>query len=282
MSDAPLRRPLGLVLAGGGALGAWQAAALRELDRAGLAFDAVLGFSAGSLNGAAYSLGVLDLAVEGWAQCDALLRFRPRLNPPAIFSSEPVWNSLSYAHDDERARRDMRCRLIVPSSRWQRDRRIHAEFDPKRGVWDGPLARHLMASCAIPTIFPPVTLEHRGESHTLLDGGVPTKDGFTFLPLGEVLDVVVLEMIRPEEVGRRAWLPHHAADQASRDTCRRHMDQGVESLRRARPGTRVFRVHPSRPLWRMLDFSPAKARLAAEIGAADGRGFLSRPQAFLA
>ena len=61
------RGPLGLILCGGGSLGAWQAGALKELDRAGVRFDAVLGFSAGSLNGAAYSLGVLDLALERWS-----------------------------------------------------------------------------------------------------------------------------------------------------------------------------------------------------------------------
>ena len=32
-------RPLGLLLQGGGALGAWQAGALEELDRSGLRFE---------------------------------------------------------------------------------------------------------------------------------------------------------------------------------------------------------------------------------------------------
>ena len=281
-AEPALRRPLGLVLAGGGALGAWQAAALRELERAGLVFDAVLGFSAGSLNGAAYSLNVLDLAIEGWGNCESLLRFRPRLSPPALYSDEPVWRSLEYAHDDERARRDLRCRLVVSSARWQRDRLIHAEFHPNGGRWDGPLAKHLMATCAIPTIFPPVQLEHRGERHTLLDGGVPTKAGFPFTPLGDVADVIVLEMVRPDELGRREWLPHRVVDQRSRTVCRRAMDDGAAELKRAKPAARVFRLHPSRALWRMLDFSSAKAREAVALGACDARVFLARPDDYLA
>ena len=48
------KRPVGLFLCGGGALGSWQSGVLAELVRQGLHFDAVAGFSIGSLNGAAY------------------------------------------------------------------------------------------------------------------------------------------------------------------------------------------------------------------------------------
>ena len=273
-SQPPLRHPAGLVLAGGGALGAWQAGALLELEAAGLRFDSVQGFSAGSINGAAYALGVTALAEERWAQCGTLLRLRPRLSPPAFCSNAPVWDKLDYAHDDEQARKQALCRLVVSSARWQRDRFIYAEFDAKQGRWNGPLASHLMASCAIPLIFPPVRLSHGGEQHVCLDGGVPTREPFSLAPLGPCEDVVVLEMVRPEELGRRFWNPVWAIDQRGRETCRRLIDEGVADLRRRCPRTRVFRLPPSRPLWRMLDFSPALAREGVALGRADARAFL--------
>lgn len=280
-TDSAPRGPLGLVLAGGGALGAWQAGALRELERAGVEFAAALGFSAGSLNGAAYALRALDVALEGWARCDKLLRLRPRLSPPALFSDRPVWERLSHAHDDEAARKTLRCRLVVPSVRVQRDRRIHAFFEPGGGRWDGPLALHLKASCAIPLVFPAVELEHDGERHVLFDGGVPAREPFTFEPLGDCRDVLVLEMIRPEEIGRRYWHPLTSLDQRGRETCRRHMDDGCAGWLSAHPGSRVFRVGPSRELGRMLDFSADAARQAAALGAADARAFLARPGRFV-
>jgi hypothetical protein len=271
---------LGLVLAGGGSLGAWQAGAIQELERSGMAFHAVFGFSAGSCNGAAYALGATHLAVEGWAKLAKLLRLRPRLSPPSLFSDAELWRQLEYAHDDARARTMLRCRLAVPSTRWQRDRRVVAEFDPRSGRWDGPLALHVKASCAIPLVFPPVTLEHGGERHVLLDGGVPVRgERFSFEPLGDCRDVLVLEMVRPEEMGRKHWHPLRQFDQHGRETCRGHMDDGADAWRRAHPGSRVYRLHPSRPLWPMLDFSPEKAREAAALGARDARAFLERPVA---
>lgn len=269
------------MLAGGGSLGSWQAGALRELEKAGVSFSTVLGFSAGSLNGAAYALGALAVALEGWSRCDRLLRLRPRLSPPALFSERPVWEQLSHAHDDERARKDLRCRLVVQSTRFQRDRWVRAVFEPG-GRWDGPLARHLQASCAIPLVFPPVEVSHEGESHMLFDGGVPVGSPFTFEPLEGCSDVIVLEMVRPEEIGRRPWNPIEGLDQHGRETCRRHMDDGVAHWRGARPGCRVYRVWPSRYLGSMLDFSSGKARECAAQGAEDAKAFLAEPGRFLA
>lgn len=274
-----LPRPLGLVLAGGGALGAWQSAALLALERAGLRFDSVLGFSAGSLNGAAYLLDQVEDTLERWHQNDDLLRLRPRLRPPSIFSDEPIWRRLSHIHDDAAVRRLARCRLVISSARWQRDRLIYAEFQPD-GTWDGPLALHLMASCAIPVVFPPVELEWRGERHRLLDGGVPTREPFSFLPLGPVKAVVVLEMVRPEEVGRKVWNPLRRNDQNGRDVCRMHMDLGTASLLRLPQPPAIYRLCPSRPLGSMLDFSKKSVSQWARLGAEDGRLFVANPAAF--
>lgn len=277
-----LARPLGLVLSGGGALGAWQAAALLELERAGLAFDSVLGFSAGSLNGAAYSLGIMDQAVSRWSLLKNVLRFSPRFKPLSLFSQAPVWQSISYAHDDEQARRQARCRLVIPSARWQRDKVIYAEFDSKQGRWDGPLSSHLLASCAIPGVFPPVDLEFRGDAMRLFDGGVRCGQAFSFTSLGDCADVLVLEMVRPDEMGRRPSGLFGYVNQRSREACRSLIDEGAASWSGHPKPPRLFRLAPSRPLgFSMLDFSSGKIAPALSLGAADARAFLARPQAFL-
>jgi predicted acylesterase/phospholipase RssA len=71
-----LRRPLGLFLSGGGALGCWQVAALRRLTAEGLAFDAVMGVSVGALTGAYYAIDGLDAWHERWERINgSVLRF---------------------------------------------------------------------------------------------------------------------------------------------------------------------------------------------------------------
>lgn len=272
------RRRLGLVLSGGGALGAWQAGALYELQRAGLEFDALLGFSAGSLNAAAYALGLLDQVRERWADGRRVLVFSPRLWPLSLFSDEPLRRAIDYARDDEQARGRARCRLVVASARVSRDAQVYGVFDPK-GLWDGPLAAHLLASCAIPLVFPRVTLPFRGRPETLFDGGVGCATPFSFRALGDCADVIVLEMVRPDEVAGppRPWLG--AIDGRGRRAVRRLIDQGAAEA--AARGARVFRLAPSRVLdFSMLDFNARRLAESAALGESDARAFLAAPAAF--
>ena len=61
---------LGLVLAGGGAKGSYQVGAYKALLELGLRPDIITGASVGSLNGAMFTMGKLDEAVELWTSMD--------------------------------------------------------------------------------------------------------------------------------------------------------------------------------------------------------------------
>lgn len=279
-SSVSLRRPLGLALSGGGALGAWQIGALAALEEGGLSFDAALGFSAGALNGAAYALGVTGKALELWGALDfRVLKLSPRLYPPSLFSDAPIREKLSYLGTDEQARASMRCPLTVVSAAADRSRPVYARFE-RGGRWDGRLEDHLVASCAIPLVFPRQVLPLGGAPLSLFDGGVPCKQPLSFEALADCADVLVLEMVRPEEVGAPAWHPVAEINRRSRETVVRLMGQGVASLRPR--GTRVFRLRPSRPLgYSMLDFRPAGMAAARELGRRDAEAFLRSPAGVL-
>lgn len=210
-----LRRPLGIALSGGGALGAWQAACLESLIGAGLVFDHILGFSAGSLTGAAYFLGRMDELLERWYDIDnnGILRFSPRLFPFTLFSGKPVWNLIGYASDEKRAKEKACCDLSVVCLRVRDNRPVYFRFSPKGKRWDAPLDAAMVASCAIPGIFPPVRIG--GELH--VDGGVPGEDPLSFAGLNDCADVIVIEMVRAEEMGRRPKWPWGGAEQKGRD-----------------------------------------------------------------
>lgn len=265
------RRPLGLFLAGGGALGAWQAAALEELLRAGARFDKAMGFSIGAFNAAALAFGRFEDALARWRSLDGgVVRLRPRLWPHfSLLDDRVLRDLLDVAADDEQARARLRMPLCVIGACAADGRAEYAEFSA--GRWHGPLEAWLRATSAIPGAFPPVRIGGK----TYVDGGVPMPAPLHFDFFADCAEVWVLEMVRPDELGRRPWNPYYALDQGGRVSARWLVDQGVASLQ-ARPQPPVVRrLCPSRRLETvMLDFKASSLRPMLELGAADGRAFL--------
>lgn len=271
-----MEAPLGLVLPGGGALCSWQGGVLETLSKT-MTFQKVLGVSAGALNGGAYFTGRLPEEMRHWRDIDRLdaLRLRPRLFPVSVFSSDPAWELVSYAEDDERARREARCDLTVLSLRDHDKRTVYSRFTPRgeRG-WDGPLADRLVASCAIPLVYPRV----RVGQHYYRDGGTSGVDGAHFLDLADCATVVVIRPVRPDERGRRHWGPLARREQQVRESNLDEVEQGLASLRALPRPPRILEIIPSKTLdFSMLGFTTRNCLPAVELGERDARAFLARP-----
>jgi hypothetical protein len=276
-----LQRPVGLFLQGGGALGAWQAGALESLDAAGLRFDAVMGYSIGVVNGAALAFGRLPEALERWRRIDGgALRPRPRFKPFSLFSSEGLRSFFDHARNDAEAKTALQIDLTVVAACASESAPINARFTPGgRGGWDAPFVSYAAASCAIPIVFPPVDLVYRGRSVRLYDGGVPRPEAIDLSPLASCSDVLVLEMVRADEIGRHVLAPWSALDQGGREAGRRLIDKALERLLCSARPPRVFRLAPSRRLApMMLDFRGAGLRAMLAQGADDARAFLDAPR----
>lgn len=281
-SDA-FPRPLGVFLQGGGSLGAWQAGALEVLDAAGLRFDAVMGYSIGVVNGAALAFGRLPEALAHWRRLNAwTLRPRPRLAPFALCSAAPLRSFFDAARDEAAAKAELKSALTVMTACPAEATALYARFTPGgKDGWDAPLVEHAAASCAVPLVFPPVDLDFRGRRVRLYDGGVPMPRPTDFAPLASCATVLVLEMVRADELGRRELWPWREIEQASREAGRGIVDEGLESLARAPRPPRVYRLGPSRRLApMMLDFRRAGVRRMLAQGADDARAFLAEPSAF--
>lgn len=261
-------------MAGGGALGAWQAGCLETLTKYGHKFDKVLGFSAGALTGAGYFMGRIPELITRWMNIDAqrILRFSPRLNPLSLFSSDGLRDPLESALDDARVRADAVCELTVLSLRIDDGVSEYSRFTPEGGgAWDGPLAERLVASCSIPTIFPPVRINGK----TYIDGGIPGREWFRCDAVADCRDVIVVEMVRPEEMGQEYWNPVSIYEQKGRDLVRKQIDSGVASLENAPNPPRIYRLYPSRVLdFSMLSFQARYCVPALEQGRKDAAAFL--------
>lgn len=273
-----MSRRLGIFLQGGGALGAWQAAALEVLAARGLRFGAIMGYSIGAVNGSALAFDRLPEALARWRGLGGgALRLSPRLSPLSLCSLEPLREFLGAARDEEAAKAALSAEFTIITACPAEGAPLNARFTPGgRDGWDGPLLEHASASCAIPLVFPPVDLEYRGRRRRLIDGGVPMPVPLDLSPLAGCTEVLVLEMVRADEVGRRWRAPWRALDQRCRDAGRGLVDDGLQALLNSDRPPRVHRLEPSRRLEpMMLDFRAAGLATMLEQGARDAEAFLS-------
>jgi NTE family protein len=172
MSIADLPRPVGYVLGGGGSLGAVQIGMLQALGERDLPPDIVAGTSVGSLNGAV-------LALEPKSAANRLSHLWPRLTRDQVFPGGLLAQARTLQHTRTHLFPSAGLATVIADF-------IGAELTfadlalPFAAVTtdiatarahvlrDGLLLPALLASSAIPGIFPPVELESR----RLYDGGL--------------------------------------------------------------------------------------------------------------
>src|SRR5680860_364341 len=167
------RRPrVAFVLSGGGNQGVSQVGMLRALLERDIVPDVVIGTSAGALNGAAIAarphLASVDHLTEVWTETESSAVFpQGRLAQVwnVIQRDSHLFSSDGLADIITRSRRaELFEDLVVPL------RVIATDLDSGEEVVfaGGPLQPALLASSALPGIFPPV--EH--DERRLIDGGV--------------------------------------------------------------------------------------------------------------
>ena len=141
-------------------------------------------------------------------------------------------------------------------------------FDPASRRWDGPLGRHLVASCSIPTIFPPVEAAYQGRTLTLVDGGVPGREPFSFGELAHCKDVIVVQM-----PGLKKTFLQRLNE--GRKHGRHQMNEGIASLQALPEPPRIFHLTPSQAFgFEPLSFRSENIERGLRLGQADAVRFL--------
>jgi NTE family protein len=160
-----------LVLAGGGSLGAVQAGMLGALTAAGESFDFVVGASVGAINAAYF---VADPSAAGARKLEAIWRTITRndVMPVTLATAMNLVRRRGYLFDNIRLRALLE-RYIPYRFLEEAEIPVHVvATDVLSGdevvLSEGPVVEAILASAAIPGIFPPVHIGGRD----LVDGGV--------------------------------------------------------------------------------------------------------------
>jgi NTE family protein len=155
--------PIGFVLGGGGNLGAVQIGMLRALAERRVVPDLIVGCSVGALNGAAFAqdptlVGVARLE-ERWRSLDARSIMPAGWWPTAVHMARRG-NAI---HDSDGLRHLVE--EVVTARRFEdlavRFECVATDIDNAREVWfdTGPLVAPILASSAIPSVYPPVEID---------------------------------------------------------------------------------------------------------------------------
>lgn len=206
--------PVAFVLGGGGNLGAVQVGMLRALVEHDVAPDLIVGCSVGAVNGVAFAqdpslVGVAKLE-QLWRALDGKEIMRSRWMPPAV---QVARRGVAIA-DSDGLRRALEAALAV--ERFE-DLAVPFEcvatdLDAAREVWfsSGPLVEPILASAALPSVYPPVEI-----------------DGVRYIDGAVVNDIPVSRAV---ELGaRRLYVLHVGSFDRPLPSPRRPVDMAVQA-----------------------------------------------------
>ena len=300
------KRPIGLFLCGGGALGSWQSGALAELVRQGLHFDAVAGFSVGSLNGAAYCYNKTGELRRIWSgfKPSSILRLGPRyhhipvelyqhddgsplsragsflqnqLAKVTLFSNKPVYEFLNGWLARSGAQFAHGIKFYVISHAVELKLPYISRFDGS-AQQSGNLSFNdaLMASCSIPMIFPPVPVTEHGRRYHLVDGGVIGIATINLNFFEGCRTIIMIGNSRPEDMDYPHSGPFGLFESRARRMLALHTQKIYESSVFIRSAPDVHLIKPPVDLGvKLLEFDGAKCQKAFDIGEAEARRFLA-------
>ncbi|MGH1492172.1 MAG: patatin-like phospholipase family protein [Acidimicrobiales bacterium] len=270
-------RPLAFVFSGGGAYGATQVGMIRALVQAGITPDMVVGTSVGALNGAMFAaepILAVDRLTEVWTSMNAhgvfggrskfgavlsamrngMMRNSPGLVSPAALQS--LIESKLPAENIEQ----LHIKTAVVAT--------DAQVGQPKLLTRGPIAPALLASAAIPGVFPPVKID----GCFYVDGGVsanvPIRQAVAF----GAKSIVVLDANPATMPGTVAQSTVGSVLQASMIMLRNQRADAVDDLVGRHP---ILHLPQSTPASQSsFDFEDSAALI--EAGYLKTREFLSR------
>lgn len=267
------RCKIGLFLSGGGALGSWQAGFIASVyERHQPDFSLIAGFSVGSLNGVSCALGRAGDLERMWTGVTApgVMTLKPSLFPFSLYSIAPLRGLLTSFLGQSLKDYDGACPFVSVSFASETARPHYSRYE-KGLAPELPLLDGLLASCAIPYVFPPVRTCGNGRRLTLVDGGVRGPVPIDFSLFAGMDAVLCVDLSLPPFTGGAACSLRDEFERRARASMGLVMEEGLATLRNLQPSPRIIRVAPRKPLaLRILEFNTQKCSRAFMEGREQG------------
>ncbi|MBN8220125.1 MAG: patatin-like phospholipase family protein [Spirochaetes bacterium] len=268
-----------LALSGGAALGAYQAGAIRAIFEAGLNVKFVAGSSVGALNGYLTATGEIEEMLAFWQNIDQKKLITINSFTKLFFSAMP-----SLLTDD------MQRRLVEKHARVESLARAKREFicsaisintgklfffEGHRAQSDRELQDYILASAAVPGVFPPVQIGHE----LFMDGGLIRNTPIEALYRKKV-DAVIGISMEPETYPEA---PLQNTGQIALRTLsiffRAQASDAVDRalLSRKRKAKKILLLRPHYPLeMQQYEFDPKKIAQLLEQGYTEASEFIRK------
>lgn len=188
---------IGLVLSGGGAQGAYQAGAIKALFEAKFSFKIISGVSIGALNGLLTARGMIHEMEHTWMTLSRMQLIGISTIPNLLLSrgisllGDQLQRDLIEKFIDLTHLRKEATELITAAVSLQTGK-IHY-FSTKKVKDDNLLRQMLLASCAIPGIFPPILIN----KEQFIDGGLLNNTPISPLLNKNLSQIIVISMEPP-------------------------------------------------------------------------------------
>lgn len=275
----PKRGKYALALSGGAALGAYQAGALRAFFEAGLDIRYVAGSSVGALNGYLAATGEIDEMLLFWKNIDQRRLITINSFTKLFFSAMPslltdeMQRQLVEKHarvaNLVQAKREFFCSAISINTG-----KLYF-FEANKADSDRQLQDYILASAAVPGVFPPVQIGRE----LFMDGGLIRNTPIEALYRKNV-DAVIGISMEPEAYPET---PLQNTGQIALRTLsiffRAQASDAVDRalLSRKRKAKKILLLRPQYPLeMQQYEFDPKKIAALLDQGYAEAKDFIQR------
>ncbi|KKW22274.1 MAG: Patatin [Parcubacteria group bacterium GW2011_GWB1_52_7] len=196
---------IGIVLSGGSLRGAFQVGVLKALHEHRIVPAYVVGSSVGAINGAAFAAGKMDLLYKTYQEIAdhpekyvynmSIFRvLRALFGGPSFLSNAPLRNTVIIERLNIQDLVSSPIKLDIITTDFQTGKEVIFSNKIPEHQTTEQLADALIASAAMPTIFPPVYYRE----HQLFDGGLTIKAPLTFA-IKEGCDTIFMLLNDPLE-----------------------------------------------------------------------------------
>lgn len=275
----PRRGRYALALSGGAALGSYQAGAIRAFFEAGLDVRHVAGSSIGALNGYLTATGQIDEMLTFWQRIDQKKLITINSFTRLFFSGMPslLTDDLQRQLVEEHvrleklrtAKREYLCAAISLNTG-----KLHC-FSAAHAHSDKELQNFILASAAVPGVFPPVKIG----DELYMDGGLVRNTPVELLEQKKVDAIIAISMepeaYPPEPLTNTGQIALRTLSIFFRNQANDAVSRSLVS--RKRKAKQVLMLRPHYPLeMQQYEFDPKKIAALIEQGYTEAKAFIKR------